>query len=645
MTAIIKNLRLMQGMGIFADRDGRSAPLELRRYNLLYGFNGSGKSTLSRLFASLELGALHLKMPEDCSFDVVLDDGTNFGCPLRPTGLERRLLVFNTDYIDQNLQWTIGRASPVFFIGANQAEAAAVLAKTEELIVKQAETKLAAEGAEKSATKNFADFKRERAKLTAARLHLGSRKYEAPALAKDYDAWGAGAPVTLTVAELKAAEDTRMLTEPMPRLSRLEFDASSIVAAYKFITEICSQSLTTVALDEIQRFPDMLLWLKQGHEFHDANGIEDCLLCGNPISAERRTLLATALDSQVDAFVAKLAKTAERLASILSTLARLEETIPQADTLMTEIRPGFVNMRAEAVRQARQARDYLRTLQDVLSRKQDHPATPIDMSAIASQTDVATAATALAQAIEGTNSAIATHNDATGNFATHKDEAEIAIRKHFIAECGTDYAKYARDFCGAQAKLVSEDDELKRLRDLALQLRQQIKEHGPAAGAINTLIASYLGHGELTIHPIEQGYELHRHGNPIRGAPSEGEKTAIAISYFLSSIEAEGRKIKDLIVVIDDPVSSLDTKALNYACSLIRSRLGDAAQLFILTHNLQCMNEFRKAWKGRARPPEGKEPRGLSSNGTENLHKGRGLAAADFWTGKCEIESLPAARR
>lgn len=59
-------------------------------------------------------------------------------------------------------------------------------------------------------------------------------------------------------------------------------------------------------------------------------------------------------------------------------------------------------------------------------------------------------------------------------------------------------------------------------------------------------------------------------------------------------------------MVVDDPVSSLDTKALNFACSLVRTRLEKAAQVFILTHNLQCMNEFRKAWKGKVRPAEGK---------------------------------------
>lgn len=47
--------------------------------------------------------------------------------------------------------------------------------------------------------------------------------------------------------------------------------------------------------------------------------------------------------------------------------------------------------------------------------------------------------------------------------------------------------------------------------------------------------------------------------------------------------------------------SSLDTKAMNYACSLVRNRLSGAAQLIVLTHNQHCMNEFKKHWKGWAR--------------------------------------------
>jgi len=332
------------------------------------------------LFASLQAGVIHPKLPEGCSFEVTLDDGTDFGYPSKLAGLERRLLVFNADYVEQNLQWTEGRASPVFFIGADQAEAAAELAKIEGQITTQAAAKTAAETAEKAAEKGFAGFKRDRAKLTASHLHLGGRKYEALALAKDYEAWKTEGATLLSDADFKAAEDTRRLDEPMPRLNPLKFESSSVETAYQFIREICSQSLTTVALEEVQRFPDMLLWLKQGQEFHQANGLQDCLYCGNTITGERKALLASAFDNQVDEFVERLAKTADRLQSLITTLIQLEDAIPAPHALVTELRADFKNTRDQLGSEVRLVRTYLSALQDVLAHKRERPATPADMS-------------------------------------------------------------------------------------------------------------------------------------------------------------------------------------------------------------------------------------------------------------------------
>ncbi len=86
---------------------------------------------------------------------------------------------------------------------------------------------------------------------------------------------------------------------------------------------------------------------------------------------------------------------------------------------------------------------------------------------------------------------------------------------------------------------------------------------------------------------------------------SESEKTALALSYFFSKIHFEviengSINEKDIIVVIDDPISSLDEDRLHYTACLIQNifwpfvergnldtnkdnRFG---QLFIMSHNL-----------------------------------------------------------
>lgn len=124
--------------------------------------------------------------------------------------------------------------------------------------------------------------------------------------------------------------------------------------------------------------------------------------------------------------------------------------------------------------------------------------------------------------------------------------------------------------------------------------RQRLRAHNLAIEPINKLLAIYLGHSELSLAAVEEGYKIQRNGTPILGPLSEGEKTALAICYFLSKLEEDGRKKKDLIAIIDGPISSLDSKALNYAFNLLRLALEDAAQVIILTHNLQFMNETKK---------------------------------------------------
>jgi wobble nucleotide-excising tRNase len=206
------------------------------------------------------------------------------------------------------------------------------------------------------------------------------------------------------------------------------------------------------------------------------------------------------------------------------------------------------------------------------------------------------------------NDILRNHNQAVDGFLDHQGKAHLAVRRHFVATLSEEFTSLVTEQTAAQKEDDQAAADLAAMKQAITQLRSEIREHGPAAETINALVAAYLGHGELTICAIADGYEIHRHGRPVEGAPSEGEKTAIAICYFLSTLESEGRSIKDLIVVVDDPVSSLDTKALNFACALVRARLTDCAQLFVLTHNLHCMNEFKKAWKNKERSEDGKEP-------------------------------------
>jgi wobble nucleotide-excising tRNase len=608
MASMISNISSLKNMGILAERTAKLPSLEFRRFNLIYGFNGSGKSTLSRLFASLEAGKIDPRLPSGGSFSFTMDDGTNYASSGSLVGLEKRVLVFNSDFIENNLQWTLGKANPVFFIGADQAEAAAELAKLEEKVVKLEIQRTESEKAEKAAEKAFAGYKRDTAKLMAARLHLGNRKYEANHLQADCDRWPESETTLLADEALTAAEDRLRVDRAADPLAEIVYDTALLPKAFQFVRDICRQTLSGVALEEVQEHPDMLLWIKTGHEYHDGHALEDCLYCGSKITPERRAALGSSLDNQIDQFVARIDRTVESLQANIEQLETLERTLPSSDALQPDLTASYKGARTALLSALQVPKDQLKRLGRTLAEKRKKPASSAELSALPTDGEVATAAEALLAALRGVNLIVAQHNAIAADFQLHRSAAEQAIRKHFIAECRTrlsEHAAITREAATLHARTLA---EIASATQDASELRQKIRVHKPAADAINKLIESYLGHEELTVHPVDEGYEFHRHGRLMEGLPSEGEKTAIALAYFLSRIESDGRKLKDLVVVIDDPISSLDTKALNYACALVRSRLSNARQLFVLTHNQQCMNEFRKEWKNRAKPADGKDP-------------------------------------
>jgi wobble nucleotide-excising tRNase len=87
--------------------------------------------------------------------------------------------------------------------------------------------------------------------------------------------------------------------------------------------------------------------------------------------------------------------------------------------------------------------------------------------------------------------------------------------------------------------------------------------------------------------------------NKLRNCLSEGEKTALAFSYFLSKFENERdmeEKRKESVVVIDDPISSLDENRLYSTAHLIRDNFKTVRQLIVLSHNFLFLKFFNAAY-------------------------------------------------
>lgn len=99
------------------------------------------------------------------------------------------------------------------------------------------------------------------------------------------------------------------------------------------------------------------------------------------------------------------------------------------------------------------------------------------------------------------------------------------------------------------------------------------------------------------------GYKLTIDGNDISFAPnqpfnakeclSEGDKSTIALAFFLSKLDIDPNK-QNKVLIFDDPLSSLDTNRRTYTIGIIKSMFQQLKQVVVLSHNEYFLHEVSK---------------------------------------------------
>src|SRR5690606_10704233 len=132
-----------------------------------------------------------------------------------------------------------------------------------------------------------------------------------------------------------------------------------------------------------------------------------------------------------------------------------------------------------------------------------------------------------------------THNDRTKNFQLEIAESRAALEEAIVADKFDKVVKLEAEIAVAASDAERLRSSIAAFRSDVLKLDGEIKEHRRPAEQINADLASYLGRKDITLTVEDAGYRIMREGIPATKL-SEGEKTALAIIYFLKSIEDRG---------------------------------------------------------------------------------------------------------
>ncbi len=568
---------------------------DFQQHNLIYGYNGSGKTTLSRIFEYLGTGTCPNSLGKEFDFDIRLSDGTKLKRENNPTKLTGRVLVYNEDYIERNFKWEGATASPILGLGEAQIEVKDKLdaARTQ---AKQLEADLPkAIKTKKTAESDFKKFARDAAKTIETTAHYTRPGYQADQLRKDIPTDGFDPTATLADDALEAATQTAALSSPPEAISRLPQwpDALSDLAKDE-ISPLLQERAVQKRLPELDDHPEKETWVKEGYTYHAKNELGTCLHCGQKLTPGRYEQLAQHFSEAVNKLSSKATGFKEQVQQNQQLLTGFDQALPRPNGIVDELRSAYTPLRATLLELASDGIAHSKTLEGWLARKLASPATALEIETEATLTALATWKADLEKGFAELKELVNKHNKIVAEFADHKKAVQTKIRDHFLAEIQDRYQELQQAQVDANTALTALQKQSSETEAEIAHLLATIQTHAAAAPQINDAIKQFLRHRSITMEAVDEGYRLIRaNGTPVVKL-SEGEKTAVTFCHFITSLPANRDK-KDLIVVVDDPISSLDTRSLNYMGGLIKQQLHKKVkQLFILTHNASFMMEMRK---------------------------------------------------
>ena len=204
----------------------------------------------------------------------------------------------------------------------------------------------------------------------------------------------------------------------------------------------------------------------------------------------------------------------------------------------------------------------------------------------------------LNKAIKELNAVILQHNQRIKNHDKEIRDAREKLELHSIAVALSeqDYKKFESDVKESEAKEKEALEAVNKNNAEISELEKKTSNIGKAIKPINKRLKEFFGREEieLGLDGDKKGYMIKRDGQPAKNL-SEGEKTAIAFSYFIVKVEEKEFKINNGVVFIDDPISSFDSNYIYHCFSLITTYFKEAGQLFISTHNFHLFN-LAKEW-------------------------------------------------
>ena len=594
----IKNLDNVSNCGIFYDWP--KGHVSFGRYNLIYGWNGSGKTTLSRILRSLEKEEIDpalTKNEANPKFQFLqLDDTAIKSSNL--SGWQDNVRVFNRDFIEENIHIDNAEAEPVYHLGEGQGDALEELEKVEKLLeTANSEYKEKTEELQRQEKKLSDDITNTARNIreTIALSNYDARKLR-PILEEYKENETDTNALKLSEKDLKASIDTARNSNDKDRINdEISFVPDvGISDLHQLVSEICERSVSKAAIDEFDKDHNLRKWAEKGHDLHEHR--DTCAYCASVISTERKSLLDQYFNTAYETLIKDIENSKGTVNTFIGCIDAI--VIPDESKLYSVHREKYSEIKKDQINIASDFKKICKQLSHSLDRKRES----LTNDGVVALVDIENAQKLFTDCLIKLQGVLDAHNEQYDHFEDKSKEAKNRVIQHYGAEHYSLYLKSKEDIEALKAAIEPLAEHIAALEEQKTGLNEQLSEHHIAVERINELLASFIGRDDIKLVTNEKGYFIEREGIKAEHL-SEGERTAIAFTYFIAKIEEKDFNIEDSIIVIDDPISSLDTNALYSSGAFIRCHLEKANQLFIFTHNYHFFREMY-GWISKIKNPD-----------------------------------------
>lgn len=606
--------------------NGKNVKL-FQRLNILYGRNYSGKTTLSRIFRSLETRKLPLNYVGS-SFTVTGDKGEVTHASLPTHNYDVR--VYNRDFVTDNLSFLVnqeigGVIKTFAIVGEQNKEIDDAIAVIEaklgsvegrsglrfDLEAKRKERDRTKSAQTTASTTLEGKLRSHAAEKIKKNRQYGTAVYNIDHIKRDIASTKWPGFVALTTEE-QASRLNLLNQEALPEITGNLAITLKLESLKATAEPLLSKAITpTKAIEELLKDNALQLWVKQGMGIH-RDKRSTCAFCRQDLPHDIWQVLDEHFSKESGDLETALDDAITSVTAEIDTIAGIN-TFTGAQFYADERIAFEESSNALSQALANYKKD-LEALKKSLETRKNNLFQPVSLKASSHDEKE------IGKHVDDINALIVTSNGKTATLEKDKNAARDALRLTDVFAF-TDAISYDKELdriatlkTGAETASTAHTDVEKWIRDAEVEvetLMAKQKDERKGAERVNSLLNNFFGHDGIKLEAREGTdkatvkFEITRDGKAAYNL-SEGECSLIAFCYFMAKLEDAQSKGKDLIIYIDDPISSLDGNHIFFMFSLIESLIAKPTkkpdgsnsygykQLFISTHNLDFLKYIKR---------------------------------------------------